>query len=60
MPYTGLAVLHAGERVLPVGQSHSGSDGEQTIITKVYLNSREIATAVGGEFTAQRRVAGLS
>lgn len=60
MPFTGLAMLHAGERVIPAGQNGTASGGDQTIITKVYLNGREIATAVGDQYTVQRRVAGLS
>lgn len=60
MPFTGLAVLHKGETVLPAGQNRQGSGGDQTIITKVYLDSKVLATAVGGEYVQQRRTARLA
>jgi hypothetical protein len=61
---TGPELIRVGEagpervQISPLG-SNSGNT-PQTIITQVFLNGTQIATAVGSTFTQQRRLQGLA
>jgi TP901 family phage tail tape measure protein len=61
VPETGLALLHRGEAVIPADRNRGGGGyggGGQVIHTHVYLNGREIATAVSDSYVEGSRLAG--
>jgi hypothetical protein len=66
VPYDMTARIHRGEAIIPSAQNPftGGGGGGQVIVTKVYLNGREIAEAVADDlgriWTNARRLQGLS
>lgn len=52
-----LAVVHGGERIIPVGRSDSGG-GTQVI--QLVVDGRVLAEIIGDRFTQQRRMQGLA
>lgn len=64
MPQTGLAIVHAGERILPTsGVPSGGISGGVTVIVQgslIGLGKEELAQEIGRVFTQQRRLQGLA
>jgi len=62
MPHTGLAFVHAGERIMPPDQNRAGNWGGTTI--NIYADVIDaqavdrLADRIGGRFTMQRKLAG--
>lgn len=62
VPYTGPAIVHQGEAIIPAAQNPfaGGSFGGGTQVIQLVVDGRVLAEVVGDRFTQQRRMQALA